>query len=141
MNLNDSHRTMVVDELAEVEKRMAEAKSAGDLLYFFSAAFGVMNRVMNFNCDPTLVFIHQVLQSLHQAVQARLAANTAMSGEHMATPDEFFVKMRGVVSALRNALRDDSQKDIYAALESAAMLMYATTGNGYYLYLTGKLKI
>lgn len=141
MSILDGYRTMIVDELTEIEKRMAEAKSPGDLIFFFSAAFGVMNRIMNFECDPTLVFIHQVLQSLHQAVQARLAANPPAAGEHMATPDEFLAKMRHLISTLRTAIRDDSKEAIYSALESAAVLTYATTGNGYYLYLTGKLRV
>ena len=120
---------------------MATAKTPGDRLYYFSAAFGQINRVMNFHCDPALVFAHQVIQQLHQSLFGRLT-NALQSGDETAgMPEEMFLKLDSIAADLHSAIAKQSNEDLWKVLQSASNLGYATTGNGYYLYLQGKLKL
>lgn len=141
MNLSEEYRKLIGDEFEDILRRLSTVKNPADFLYLFSASFGVLNRVMNFECDSTLVFMHHGLHTLHQAVQGRLQASTSSPGELMGVPDVFLKKMADILERLRAAFIDGSVSKIHAVLEDASNLAYATTGNGFYLFLTGKLKV
>jgi hypothetical protein len=142
MNISNEDLKTIITEWDAVIKHMEETRSPGDKLYFFSASFGIVNRLMNLRYDRTLVFIHQGLQALHQSMQNRLnASRNAPNETHMAVPDGFIDQLATLLRLLSAALQKGAAQDVYAALEHAAELAYATTGNGYYLYLSGKLGI
>jgi hypothetical protein len=142
MNISNEDLSIIIAEWDAVLKRMEEAKSQGDKLYFFSASFGIVNRLMNLRYDRTLVFIHQGLHALHQSMQNRLnASRQPPQDTHMAVPDGFIDQLATLLRLLSAALQKGAVQDVYAVLEHATELAYATTGNGYYLYLSGKLVI
>ncbi len=58
MNVPEEFMKMIIDEFGSIEEMFNENPSIDDKLYFFSGSFGVINRVMNFHTDPTLIFIH-----------------------------------------------------------------------------------
>jgi len=56
MNIPDQYFKIIIEEFKDVEKLYKEANSAHDKLYFFSASFAVINRVMNFLIDVNYFF-------------------------------------------------------------------------------------
>lgn len=141
MNITQEYKDLIVNEFEEVGGLLKAAKSPNDFLYLFSASYGILNRVMNIQCDPMLVFMHQILQALHQAMQARLQATGSNPLEPYPFPVEFLPKMGEILENLRLAFMKGSEPEICRELARASNLAYASTGNGYYLYLRKKLQI
>lgn len=141
MNISQEYKNLIVEEFEDVSELLKGAKSPNDFLYLFSASYGILNRIMNIQCDPMLVCMHQVLQALHQAMQARLQAAGSNPLEPYPFPVEFLPKMREILDNLRLAFMKGSEPEIYSELSRASNLAYASTGNGYYLYIRKKLQI
>lgn len=141
MNIAQEYKNLIVDEFEEIGGLLQKAKSPNDFLYLFSASYGILNRIMNIQCDPTLVFMHQILHALHQAMQARLQATVANPLEPYPFPVEFLPKMGEIIENLRLAIVRESEPEICLELSRASNLAYATSGNGYYLYIRKKLQI
>lgn len=141
MSIQQEYRNLIIEEFEDVGGLLKEAKSPSDFLYLFSASYGILNRILNIQCDPTLVFMHQVLQSLHQAMQARLQAAGSNPLEPYPFPIEFLPKMGEILENLRLAFLKGSEAEICHELSRASNLAYASTGNGYYLYIRKKLQI
>jgi len=141
MKISQEYKDLIVNEFEEVDQSLQSAQDPNDFLYFFSASFGILNRIMNIQCDPTLVFMHQILQSLHQSMQARLQAAGINQSSTMAFPIEFLAKMKEILQQLRAAFMKGSDAETHSVLSRAANLTYASSGNGYYLYIRQKLNI
>ena len=141
MSIQQEYKSLIIEEFEDVGRLLKEAKSPSDFLYLFSASYGILNRILNIQCDPTLVFMHQVLQSLHQAMQARLQAAGSNPLEPYPFPIEFLPKMGEILENLRLAFLKGSESEICHELSRASNLSYASTGNGYYLYIRKKLQI
>jgi hypothetical protein len=120
----------------------AKATSPEEKLYYFSAVYGAINRVMNIHCDPVLVFSHHVLQTVHQSLNARLAASRNPNAQpHMSVPEEMIDALLLYLTEFSRALDSKTDSAIWAVLQKFSNLAYATTGNGFYLYITGQLKL
>jgi hypothetical protein len=141
VNITQEHKTLITDEFEEVGELLKNAKGPNDFLYLFSASYGIINRIMNIQCDPMLVFMHQSLQALHLAMQARLQAAGSNPIEPFPFPIELLPKMAEMLANLRLAIIKGSEPEIYRELSRASNLAYASTGNGYYLYIRKKLQI
>lgn len=141
MNISDQYHQMIVEEMKEVEKMYSDAKSPEDKLYFFSAIYGIINRVMNFQCDSLLVFMHQILQVVHQAISQRFTGPNIPGAVSSSIPNEFWVSLLSYLLELRLAFENKDDDKIREVLEKFSNLWYATSGNGFYLYLRGKLVI
>ncbi|NOY08478.1 MAG: hypothetical protein GXP33_06525 [Spirochaetes bacterium] len=141
MNIPDNYRKMIIEELESIEKLCKEASAFEDKLYFFSGSFGILNRIMNFYTDPTLIFMHQVLQTTHQAFFQRINTKTIPGVIYNTIPESFIDSLFLYLSELRAAFEENDQNKIWQVLEKFSVLTYATTGNGFFLYLRGKLKI
>jgi len=141
MNIPDNYFDLIVNEFKEVEKLCEEAKSPDDKLYFFSASYGIINRVMNFHCEPILVFMHQMLQTSHQMVAKRLATPKNMDNISNSLPNEIFESLFSYFSLLIKEFEKKDENKIREVLEKFSNLSYATSGNGFYLYLRGKLLV
>ena len=140
MSLPENYFQLITLELERVEEMCGKASTPEEMLYYFSAAYGIINRVMNFHCEPSLVFMHQVLQAAHQAFQNRLSSPRNPNSESfMGTPAELIEKLMMYFRGLREAFEGKDEIAIWRALEKFSNLTYATTGNGFYLYQTGKL--
>jgi len=140
METREYHRRLIVDEFGAVHDRMSQASTLDEKLYFFSAAFGVLNRVMNFEPDPVFIFAHQVLQTAHQAFRAR-ATEQGPGVPRFGVTEEMITGLSASVAALKQAFEADDAEAIRRILQYVANLSYSTTGNGYYLYLKGVLDL
>ncbi len=140
MRIPDEYHKLMISELKEINKLCNTTESPDDKLYFFSAAFGVINRIMNFYYDPTLVFIHQVLQEVHKKVTQRLQSGpykfiyNSMPQEILDTLFQYFME-------LTDAIEKQDVPLIWEILERFSNISYSLTGNGFYLYIRERLKL
>jgi hypothetical protein len=141
MKITPENVDHIIKEIDFVLQKMGEALTAESKLYYFSAVHGMINRVMNFQCDPVLVFAHQVLSTVHSAFTSRLTAAKGDGGKHLSVSEEMLEKLQDTLGKFNIAFQTKDQAKIYASLERFANLGYATTGNGLYLYQKGVLKI
>ena len=141
MKITPENVDHIIKEIDFVLQKMGEALTAESKLYYFSAVHGVINRVMNFQCDPVLVFSHQVLSAVHSAFTSRLAATKGGGEKNLSVSEEMLEKLQEALGKFSTAFQKKDKARIYAALERFANLGYATTGNGFYLYQKGVLTI
>ena len=140
MNISNDSQQRIVDEINYVLENMGKTANPQHSLYYFSAVHGIINRIMNFECDPALVFAHLVLSATHTTFVGQLSS-IAERPNGAKTMLELLNMLKNTLSHLAPAFqnRDDSQ--IHQVLQQFANIAYALTGNGYYLYIKGKLDL
>ena len=139
MPISKEFKKSLMDELKIVTKKIHDEGDLKKKNYFFSATFGTVSRIFNFNFDPELVLIHSVLNSVHSAVD-NLQRRTERGEEDVVQiPDKFFDKLADLTNELALAIEKD--ENIYEVLQKIAVHSYILSGNGYYLYQKGIIKI
>jgi hypothetical protein len=142
MKLSKEFYDLLLQSFDDAIARMEQSSTNEEKLYYFSATHGNMNRIMNFYCDPLLVFMYQELQIIQKNFSARISQTTTPNNiSIIGTPPEFFDALLAHTKSLKNAIIANDEDAIRVVLEKMASLSYATTGNGFYLYLLGKLII
>lgn len=139
MNLSVKMKAELINEIRFVTEQMKKTSIATEKLYFFSAVYGVAQRILNFEYDPELAFLHQVSVMVYNAINARIGATSKMQETPVSVPKNLFEKLEESIEKIAFGIENDSK--IYLQLEKMANLAYSTTGNGYYLYLKGMLKL
>ena len=138
MHLSASNQEALVKEIRTVADYMDKANTEQEKMYFFSAVFGIANRLMNLEFDPELGFLHHVTQAAYTTINTHLAV--AAQGQSVATfPPPVLDKLQEALSDLAKYIEEEKQT--YLVLERISNLAYSTSGNGYYLFLKGSLKI
>jgi len=135
MKINVDNRKRLIEEIKFVIKKMKEEKEPKNKLYYFSAIDGSMSRIFNVEFVPDLVFIHLVLTATYSNLNARLANPDKV----IQIPKEVFDKLIITTEELQNAI--EKNEDLYAILKKFSLLGFIASGNGYYLYQKGLLKI
>jgi hypothetical protein len=139
MNLSPDMQKRFTDEVHFVIKSMKNAETAAEKLYFFSAGYGMAQRIINFEYEPELVFIQQVLQLVYNMINARIAAISARQEAGISMPENLFNRLEEALEEMMDRIEQGAE--IYPALQKMVNLAYSTTGNGYYLYLKGMIKV
>jgi uncharacterized protein YacL (UPF0231 family) len=139
MKLSFDSKKVIVDELRYVANRVPKEAEITKKVYVYSAAHAVVNRILNIEFQPELVLIHNVLQSTY--IQINNTLNNIMTG-----PERVVTIDAGLFDFLAQSLQDladviSEDGDITTQLGKIAVAGYATTGNGYYLYQKGILKL
>jgi hypothetical protein len=138
MKVSKNFEKLITDEFEFAVERMSLSKDAREVLYFFSAIPGVLHRVFNIEFDSDLVFIHNILRSTQEAFSERLKAIKA--GDATFILDEG--QMERLIDLSKELLvRMKQNEEIDSTLKKFTLLLYSTTGNGYYLMQKGMLKI
>lgn len=141
MKISDDSLDKIVDEFNYVAKEMQATDDPFKKMFLFSATYGIIQRLINVEYDPHLIYIHLVLQTTYERINSRL--NSLVSGMDKAIdfPDVIFDKLPDIVIQLAEQIHSCSQIGINNKLEEIATLSYLTTGNGYYLFQKGLLKV
>jgi len=139
MNLQPAMREKFVGEIRYAVGKMRATTNAMEKLYYFSAVYGMAYRVFNFEYDAEIVFIHQITNAAYGTINARIAALTQRVEGGVEIPPNLFTKLEDALEDL--AKRIEKDQETYPVLETISTLAYSATGNGYYLYLKGILKI
>ena len=139
MNLSQNMKSELTNEINFVVRQMRDVSSPAEKLYFFSALYGIAQRIINFEYDPELMFIHQVLQFVYNTINARIAMITTGQQTPVGIPDNLFTNLENSLAEMTYNIERGA--NTYPQLQAMVNLAYSTTGNGYYLYLKGMLKI
>jgi hypothetical protein len=142
MDIDKMYKEILINEFETVIEKCGDAKgNVDDFLYFFSAAYGVVRRVLNFQCLPLLIFMHQVLNTTYNSYNQRWSNSTKKDTVMKSFPLKFLDILLNEFIDLTSALKNDDEEELRKSLENISCISYAMTGNGYYLYLGGKLKL
>lgn len=141
-NVEPSHelRQYLVSELRNASKHMVYQNIDSEAaMYWYSAAFGAVQRVTNITSSPKLVLLHTVLQWSHSQITGRLGRQLEDRDRPIAVPPGIFAYLGNILEDLADSI--EGYRDYTSALESIAIAGYITTGNGYYLYEDGRLQL
>lgn len=139
MKISEKNKKIVVDEFKYIVKKMKQTDSNREKLYYFSGSYAVVSRVLNLEFDPCLVFIHNVLQTAHGTIVQTLQNIQAGQERVITLPDILFERLTKELNQLGVAIEKD--EDFYPALQGISNVAYFATGNGFYLFQKGLLKI
>jgi len=139
MNIPDNSKKTIVSEFRYVAEKMREEKQSAQKLYFFSAAYAVVLRILNLEFDSTLVFIYNVLQHTHAIISTTATRNEEEEERVIQIPEKVFESLTEALEELSNKIEKDA--DVSPTLQKISNIAYVTTGNGYYLYQKGILQI
>ena len=138
MEISAKNRKILVNEIRTVAEYMSGNDDLRQKMFFFSAVFGIVNRIMNIECDPELVFVHQVTNAAFSTINTNLLIMT--QGQSVPTiPPPVFDKLQESLENLATYIEEG--KKTYPVLQRISNIAYSTSGNGYYLFLKGLLKI
>jgi hypothetical protein len=138
MQLSKSNKLALANEIRTAVGYMSKTNIAQEKMYFFSAVFGIANRIMNLEFDPELGFVHHVTNAAYATINANLISMA--QGQSVRTfPPQLFEKLQEALEDLASHI--EKGESTYPALERISNLAYSTSGNGYYLFLKGALKI
>jgi hypothetical protein len=140
MKLTSGMREQLVQEIRFAVDGIRKSPKSADKIYYYSAVYAVIDRVYNFEYDPELVFIYQVVRQSFDLINAKISLSTQRDvGLATAIPINLFDKLCSCLDEL--ATRIEKDQKTYAILQDIANIGYSTTGNGLYLYTKGMLKI
>jgi hypothetical protein len=138
MDISDDARKTILDEINYALTMMEKAHDIERKLYYFSAIYGVTQRVFNSEYDEDLVCMHSVLNQAYGSFRSRIRA--FKSGDIAVPVSEQQIK-KLIKLAKDLGKRIKSKESIDDILKAFVVLSYTTTGNGYYLLERGKLNI
>lgn len=139
MNISNNFRELIVKEIQYVVEKMKKSNSAEEIIYFFSAIYAIIQRVINFECDANLIYIFIVLKGTYDGFAGGF--HTIQRGkDSMVFIEEMHLqKLTSITEELGKKLM--LNEDIDGILRKFAILSYSITGNGHYLQEKGALKI
>jgi len=132
-------KKMLIDEFKFAIEKMEKEEDFDKKLYYFSALYSVLSRVFNVEFDPELVLIHLVLNTTYNSLQGRLASIRRGEESVIKIPKEVFEKLTNITREL--LVRIEKNRSTHDVLQKLATIAYMTTGNGYYLYERGLLRL
>lgn len=135
MEISKENRVKILNEIQFAVKKMKEEKDDKAKLYYFSAIYGIMQRIFNTEYSGDLIFAHFVLSSTYNNLNSRLSNPDTV----IKIPEDLFDKLTTVTEELKGAI--EKNRNLYEVLKRYTILGYITTGNGFYLYQKGLLKI
>ena len=81
------------------------------------------------------------MQAAYGAIHNRLQNLVSGRDRAVQLPEPFITALLETTERLGGAIRDKKDSEIYPILARFSEICYATTGNGYYLFHKGELKI
>ena len=139
MKIPSQFRNLIVNEFKYVAQKMREVDHPSQKLYYYSAAYGVILRVLNIEFDPTLVHIFYILETSYNGINLMIQRIIRGEEQSIKVQDEIFESLAQALETLSNKIAKN--EDVNPTLQKITNIAYATTGNGYYLYEKGKLKL
>lgn len=141
MILSDENKKIITQEFFEVYNLMNHTNDISEKLYYFSATYAMVSRILNIQYEPTLVLIHSVLSSTYTNISSFLNNTINTKKTFYKFPDNYFKMLEDNLKDLTIAIEKNNKPDIYEVLKEYSVLGYIATGNGNYLYKKGMLKI
>jgi hypothetical protein len=127
------------NEMHNVAKQIKGTENVEEKLFYFSAVFGAAQRVINFEFDDEMLCIHQVTSLAYNQIQQRIVLIKSGQQPTIGLPNNLFIVLQDMVEELAKLV--EKGESTHALLEKMLVLSYATSGNGFYLFQKGELKI
>ncbi len=141
MNISGNYKKVIAKEFRGIVEKMKGTKNLSEKMYFFSATYGVVSRVFNLEFDPALVFTHFVINAACSTINGRLLALKGGQDNVVQIPEGLFDSLQKVIEKLAENIETGNEDKLFKNLQKIANIAFTTTGNGYYLYQKGMLKI
>jgi hypothetical protein len=138
MRLNPYLKEELVSELKSATKRMKEEADPSKKLFYFSAAYGMTNRVLRFDFSEELLLVDALLTITYNAVNTRLQIYLSGDRTIPITP-EILDGLAECIDDLASAI--DKDKPCYEILMRIITLSFLTTGPGHYMAIKGQVKM
>jgi len=132
------YKDIIVKEFEFVINKINQSPTIEEKLYYFSAVQGVLNRILNLEYTEELLLMYYVTNETLKMFQQRHAGFKAGDIAIRVT-DEQLLRLSEVTKEFLETIRNDGNVD--EVLRKYVVLLYSTTGNGYYLMEKGVLKI
>jgi len=139
MKLSKTMKGLFVKEVRDVANQIKGTENVEEKLFYFSAVFGAAQRIINIEFDDEMLFIHQITQLAYSQIQQRIVLVKSGQQPTIGLPDNIFDALREMVDELATFV--EKGEKTYPILEKMMTLSYSTTGNGYYLFKKGDLKL
>jgi hypothetical protein len=139
MKLSKTMKGLFVKEVRDVANQIKGTENVEEKLFYFSAVFGAAQRIINIEFDNEMLFIHQITQLAYSQIQQRIVLVKSGQQPTIGLPDNIFDALREMVDELATFV--EKGEKTYPILEKMMTLSYSTTGNGYYLFKKGDLKL
>jgi len=139
MTISKEMQELFTNEIDFVIERMKGTNSATEKMYFFSGTYACALRIINIEFDAELAFIHHVLQSAYQMIDARITRIQQGQDRPIGIPEKLFDRLEETLKEM--SARIKKGEETYSVLQTIFNLAYSTTGNGYYLHLKGLLPV
>ena len=136
-------QTRLATEFRFAVDRMKEVSDFESKIYFFSVFYGEPQRLFNLYWDASLALLADVIQSAatQMAQKPRLPAETTPLLQGV--PVGWIEALEQVSDELASVFEADEvdEQRLYQAVARVAELGYVLTGNGFYLFMKGQIKI
>lgn len=106
-------------------------------IYWYSGAYGAVQRVVNIAPEDWMFLLHTVLQHSHAQIQGRIQSASKNAEQPLQLDQEILPRVAAELTVLADSI--DADSDITANITNLSRLSYSTTGNGYYLQQTGRI--
>ena len=134
----EENRKVIQEELIRVAKLMEETDDTAAKIFYYSACYAVTNRILNLGHDLGLNLIDMTLNTTYTMLQSRFLREISGPPPSYPLVPEIFERLPGLIKDLARQIGKGQPP---TALEKIATLCYIATGNGYYMYKAGKLKL
>lgn len=141
MNVSKQYKEIIIEELNNVAIKMKESDDINEKMYFFSAAYSMVQRIFNLEFNPTLVLIHMILNTTYSTISGRIEVVKRGQDRAVKIPKGLFDNLQETIVDIADNISKDDENELFKNLQKIANLSYSTTGNGYYLFQKGMLKI
>lgn len=129
MKIPEDFKKYILSEFDFILQRIPQEENPKKKLYFFSASYAALERLMRYSLDPQLILMHAALNVCYNSLNSRLDG-IARGDIVIDMPENFDGKLVEYLTELRNEIAKD--RDTYQTLEKFVHLAYQTTGAGYY---------
>ena len=133
MRISAELRYKIVNELEFIIERIEKNDDPRIKNYFFSASYGIIERVKREEFDPQLLMMEVILNSIHDQLEQTM--NRYSSGATVPPPppfEEIFDPIGQKVVSLKDTIKEERDERIYHILEEMFTYMYSLSGPGYY---------
>ncbi|OGQ01034.1 MAG: hypothetical protein A2026_06765 [Deltaproteobacteria bacterium RBG_19FT_COMBO_46_12] len=136
--VSEKYKNTIVKELEFVIKKIDETSTIEAKLYYFSAVQGILHRILNLEYTEELLLAFYVTNETLKMFQQR---HTGFKAGDIAIrlTEEQLLRLSEVTKEFLETIRNDG--NVVEVLRKYVVLLYSTTGNGYYLMEKGALKI
>jgi hypothetical protein len=129
MKITNEQKERVLSEFDFVIKKMTEESDPLKKLYFFSATFGAVERVMRYCPSEDLLIAHAVLTLCYSTLNERVS-HIRVGDVVVPLSQDWSEKLVHYVGELRKSIEENSS--VYPALEGIIHLAYSASGPGFY---------